>query len=159
MNRLNLVSVGLVEDTGSVILVLRAPDLARLLVMEVGMLEGRAIALEAEGVKAPRPLTHELTLQVIERLGAQVDQVRIREYNDKTFYADLVLQGREGEAFTLDTRPSDAIALALKAGAPIFASDQVMEAASVDESEADVDEVEAEEDDEEEEGESGGVLH
>ncbi len=159
MIRLNLVSVGMVEDTGSVILVLRAPDLARLLVMEVGLLEGRAIAMEAEGVKTPRPLTHELTLSVVERLGAKLSQVEIRDYKEKTFFANLVLAEADGAEFTVDARPSDAIALALRAGVPIYATQQVIAVAGIEEEAEDLfDEAEDEEEDQSEEGEDP-ILH
>lgn len=135
MVRLSLVSVGMVEGTDSVILVLRAPDLARLLVMEVGLLEGRAIAMEAEGVKAPRPLTHELTFDVIAKLGAKVKEVTIREFRDSVFFADLVLESGDRRV-EVDARPSDAVALAIRSGAPIFTTQQVISTAGIDEADA-----------------------
>lgn len=146
MVRLNLVSVGMVEETNSVILVLRAADLARLLVMEVGLLEGRAIAMEAEGVKAPRPLTHELTVDVIGKLGAKVKEVKIRDFRDRVFFADLVLESG-GRLVEVDARPSDAVALAIRTGAPIFTTQQVINLAGIDEADA-----ETESDEEDEEG-------
>jgi len=149
MIRLSLVSVGMVEDTGSVVLVLRAPELARLLVMQVGLLEGRAIALEAEGVKAPRPLTHELTLQVIERLGASISQVNIREFKDQVFFANLVLEQSGGKHVELDARPSDAIALALRSGAPIFTTPEVLADAGIEEADGARGEADAEDEDDE----------
>lgn len=159
MIRLNLVSVGLVEDTASVIVVLRAEELARLLVMEVGLLEGRAIAMEAEGVKAPRPLTHDLLYQLVQRLGASVSAVQIRDYSDHTFFANLVLTQADGSALELDARPSDAIALALRSGAPIFVADPVLEAAGIaeetigeEEEEEEAEELPDEGDDDEEGG-------
>lgn len=145
MVRLSLVSVGMVEETNSVILVLRATDLARLLVMEVGLLEGRAIAMEAEGVKAPRPLTHELTVDVISKLGAKVKEVKIRDFRDRVFFADLVLESGD-RLVEVDARPSDAVALAIRTGAPIFTTQQVINLAGIDESDA---ETESDEEDEE----------
>ena len=133
---LNLVSVGLVEDTASVIVVLRAEDMARLLVMEVGLLEGRAIAMEAEGVKAPRPLTHDLMYQMIQGLGASVEAVQIRDFQDHTFFANLVLSREGGTHVEFDARPSDAIALALRSGAPIYVDERVLETAGITEEEA-----------------------
>jgi len=167
MIALSLMSVGMVEETASVIVILRAPDQGRLLVMEVGLLEGRAIALEAEGAKTPRPLTHELTHRVLDALGGTVAQVVIREFREKTFYADLALRSADGRDVVVDARPSDAIALALRSGAPIFAAEAVLAAAGIDE-----DEIADEEEDwfgdaEKEEGEgeagpesgTGNVLH
>lgn len=163
MIRLSVSSVGLVEETGSVIIVLRADELGRLLIMEVGLLEGRAIAMEAEGVRAPRPLTHDLMYQVIQSLGAQVASVRIRDFKEQTFFASIHLQQADGRETDVDARPSDAIALALRSGAPIYASDDVMEAASLPEEElGDEDEIiddtpEGEED--EEEDEEDPIVH
>lgn len=165
MIRLNLMSVGLVEETSSVIVVLRAPDQGRLLVMEVGLLEGRAIAMEAEGVRAPRPLTHDLMQQVVERLGANVAEVLIREFRDKTYYANLVLTKDGGDRAELDCRPSDAIAIALRTGAPIYVADEVLAEAGLDEEEdavdLDDDEEDADEDDadDEENEDEDPVVH
>lgn len=135
MIRLSLVSVGMVEETASVILVLRATEQGRLLVMEVGLMEGRAIAVEAEGIKTPRPLTHELTHRVLEALNANLTQVVIYDFRDKTFYANLDLRVADGAEVLVDARPSDAIALALRTGSPIYATLEVLEAAGIDEDE------------------------
>lgn len=157
MIRLNLVSVGMVEGTASALLVLRAPERRRLLVMEIGMLEGRAIALEAEGVRAPRPLTHDLLSSVIETLGAEVAEVQIHTVREKTFYAYLVLTRAEGDSVAVDARPSDAVALALRAGAPIYVEEAVLEAAGVDEQNADFYEEALELDDED--GKEKPIVH
>ncbi|MDF2628126.1 MAG: hypothetical protein K0R39_1957 [Symbiobacteriaceae bacterium] len=163
MIRLNVVSVGLVEDTGSVIIVLRAEESARLLVMEIGMLEGRSIAMEAEGVRAPRPLTHDLMHQFIQGLGASVGDVRIRDFREGTFFATVVLLRQDGTSVEFDARPSDAIALALRAGAPIYATDEVMAVAAVEEDDMEDDEEIADEDEpeeeEDEEDEDDPVVH
>lgn len=158
MIRLSLVSVGMVEDSASVLLVLRSPELERLLVMEIGLLEGRAIALEAEGIKAPRPLTHDLLYRVIEDLGAHVAEVQIRDFRDKTFYASLILGRPEGPQISLDARPSDAIALALRSGAPILVAEEVLASAGLDEEEGEV-EVEEELESEDEDEEEKPIIH
>ncbi|MGE5675137.1 MAG: bifunctional nuclease family protein [Mycobacterium leprae] len=157
MIHLNLMSVGMVEETGTVIIVLRAPDLERLLVMEVGPLEGRAIALEAEGVRAPRPLTHDLMYDIIRSLGATVGEVQIRDFRDKVFLASLILEREGGERFELDARPSDAIAVAMRAGAPIYVAEHVMTEAGVDESEAE--EMDEDPDDDDPGDDEGTILH
>lgn len=144
MIRLSLVSVGVVEDTASALLVLRSAERQRLLVMEIGMLEGRAIALEAEGIRAPRPLTHDLLYSVIEALGAEVAEVLIHDFKDKTFFAHLVLIRADGEPVAIDARPSDAIALALKSGAPIYVDEAVLEMAGLEEREDELEEDELE---------------
>lgn len=128
MIRLDLLNVGLVEETGGILLVLRAPELARLLVIETGVNEGQAVALEANGVRSERPLTHDLLHDTILRLGARVREVRIEDFHDETYFARILLQRPDpGTAdLELDARPSDAIALALRARAPILVADEVL---------------------------------
>lgn len=161
MIRLTVASVGLVEDTGSVIIVLRAEELARLLVMEIGLLEGRAIAMEAEGVKPARPLTHDLMHQFIQGLGARVAHVRIRDYQEQTFLAGVVLERHDGTQTEFDARPSDAIAIALRAGAPIYANEEVMALAAIDEDdvEEETDGPEDTDTDEDDENDEDPVVH
>ncbi|MFZ5817095.1 MAG: bifunctional nuclease family protein [Bacillota bacterium] len=158
MIRLSLLSVGMVEETASVILVLRAPDQGRLLVMEVGLLEGRAIAIEAEGVKTPRPLTHELAHRLLEALNATLSQVVIHDFRDKTFFANLDLRTADGSEVLVDARPSDAIALALRTGAPIFATPEVLERAGIDEEDS-LDDVEEDGTEDEDDEEDDNILH
>lgn len=135
MIRLNLQGVGQVEQTDAILVVMRAPELGQLLVIETGPLEGQAIALEAEGVKTGRPLTHDLMHSMIEGLGARVKEVRIQDFYDETFYAEVVLSETVDGLRTVefDARPSDAIALALRAGVPVYVSEEVMEEAGIPE--------------------------
>lgn len=135
MIRLDLLNVGLVDETEAILVVLRDPELARLVVIETGPLEGQAIALEAQGVRAERPLTADLTHAIISGLGARVQEVRIEDVDDEAFYATVILaRGVDGtESLEFDARPSDAIALALRSGAPIYASDLVMDEAGIPE--------------------------
>lgn len=134
MIRLDLVNVGVVEETGGILLVLRAAEQERLLVIETGMLEGRAIAMEAEGVHANPPLTHDLLHDAIVHLGARVAEVQIGDFHDETFFAKVILaKGDEARRVELDARPSDAIALAQRAGAPIYVTDEVMSAVGIPE--------------------------
>jgi hypothetical protein len=95
----------------------------------IGAFEAQAIALEIEGIKPPRPLTHDLLKQVIDNLSASVLEVVIDELRENTFYAKIYL---EVSALTneIDARPSDAIALAVRAQAPIFVAESVMETAA-----------------------------
>lgn len=94
----------------------------------IGVFEANAIALRIEGVEPPRPMTHDLLHASLETLGARVEKVTISELRENTFYAVISLTGRRG-THTLDSRPSDAIALALRANAPIFAMRSVLESA------------------------------
>lgn len=94
----------------------------------VGIFEANAIASEIEKISAPRPMTHDLARNMMRHLNAELERVVITEIKDDTFYAVLWLRQDE-EAVVLDARPSDAIALALRADCPIYVSEQVMQAA------------------------------
>src|ERR1051326_9234980 len=91
----------------------------------IGPFEAQAIALEIQGVPPPRPLTHDLMKQLIERLGARLTRVVISELRDNTYFATLNLEGPGGQELPVDARPSDAIALALRLHGPILVSDEL----------------------------------
>ncbi len=110
------------------VVVLRDEEGRLFLPIWIGAPEANAIALRIEGVEPPRPMTHDLLRSALERLGAAVEKVVICDLRDNTFYA-LIHLNREGEALTLDSRPSDAIALALRVGAPIFVLRSVLDKA------------------------------
>jgi len=94
----------------------------------IGVFEANAIAMRIEGVDPPRPMTHDLLHTSLELLGAKVDRITISELKDNTFYAVIAVRGPNGN-HAVDSRPSDAIALALRAQAPIFAHRSVLESA------------------------------
>lgn len=121
---------GLMLDPSSnvPIVILRDEESQRFLPIWIGVFEANAIALRLEGVEPPRPMTHDLLRNSLATLGAEVQKVVINELRDTTFYALIHLQ-RNGEALTLDARPSDAIALAVRVEAPIFAMHSVLESA------------------------------
>jgi uncharacterized protein len=96
----------------------------------VGIFEANAIALEIEKTTTPRPMTHDLLRDTIRGLDAMVTKVVVSELKDDTFYAVIWLD-RKGETITLDSRPSDALALALRYDCPIYVSQQVMSNAKV----------------------------
>jgi uncharacterized protein len=105
---------------------LRSRD-KRELTMYIGALEAQAIAVPLQHARLPRPLTHDLVLEVIHRLDGRVKRVLIRGLADTTYVADLVIEAG-GRELVLDARPSDAIALALREEAPIFATERVLQA-------------------------------
>jgi hypothetical protein len=111
------------------VLVLRDDEDGRILPIWIGHYEANAIALQLEGIHVPRPMTHDLLGQVLETVGASVRQVRIRDMRDHTYFADLVLlvQGRE---MRVDARPSDAVAMAVRAGAEIMVETSLYQRAS-----------------------------
>lgn len=91
----------------------------------VGVFEANAIALEIEKVSTPRPMTHDLIKNVLTGLEAAVHKVVVTELKDDTFYAVIWLE-REGQVISIDSRPSDALALALRVDCPIFVDDEVL---------------------------------
>ena len=97
----------------------------RLLPIYIGSPEASAIHYALEGVEPPRPLTHDLFLTTIGELGAAVDQVVVTEMRDRTFHAEVHLSGPSGDKI-ISARPSDAVALAVRCNAPLFATDDLM---------------------------------
>ncbi len=110
--------------TNAPIVILKAEGGPRLLPIWIGLFEANAIAIEMEKIIAPRPMTHDLLKNMIELLGASVERMVVDSLQDNTFFASIYLR-REGRELRLDARPSDAIALALRTGAPIFVTDDV----------------------------------
>src|SRR5262249_20215734 len=119
---------GLMMDpvTQSPIIVLRDASGDAVLPIWVGIFEANAIAMMLEKIPPPRPMTHDLLRSLIETLRARVESVVITDLRDNTFYALIHLR-RGDEKLTVDARPSDAMALALRANAPIFVEDAVLE--------------------------------
>ena len=110
---------------GAYALILKEVNGARRLPIIIGAFEAQSIALEMEGIKPPRPLTHDLMKSLIDLLGGELVDVYISELREGTFFARLNLDTQE-----IDSRPSDAIALAVRYGAPIFVAEKVMAEAS-----------------------------
>ncbi len=121
---------GLMVDpiTNMPIVVLREVEGERVLPIWVGVFEANAIALKVESVETPRPMTHDLLRSVIEEMGGRVERVVVCELRENTFYATLEVRSAQG-LHRLDSRPSDAIALALRSGARIFVADEVIRSA------------------------------
>lgn len=114
---------------GAYALLLKESFGVRRLPIIIGSFEAQSIALEIEGIKPPRPLTHDLMKNIVDDLGGAVLEVYIDELRDNTFYAKLILE-MSTLTNTIDARPSDAIALAVRTGCQIFVSEEVMRAAS-----------------------------
>jgi hypothetical protein len=123
---------GLMVDpsTNMPIVLLKDPQSEALLPIWVGLYEANAIALEVEKTQTPRPLTHDLLRGVIDSLNAQVKRIVVTELKDDTFYAVIWME-QNGETVSLDARPSDALALALRADCPIFVDEEVLRTAKV----------------------------
>jgi bifunctional DNase/RNase len=108
------------------IIILRDKDGQRVLPIWVGVFEANAIALQMENVTTPRPMTHDLLKNVICDLKADIQKIVVSDLRENTFYA-LIYLTVNGEPVAVDARPSDAIALALRAQAPIFVEDRVID--------------------------------
>ena len=118
---------GLLMDpvTNTPIVILKDVAGESVLPIWVGVYEANAIALEMEKVNTPRPMTHDLIKNVLTGLDALVHKVVVTELKDDTFYAVIWLE-REGHVISIDSRPSDALALALRVDCPIFVEDEVL---------------------------------
>lgn len=108
--------------SGTPLVFLRARQERRELAMFIGPFEAQGIVLPLQGMRPPRPYTHDLALEAIHRLEGRVKRVVITEMRENTYFALLVLESR-GRELSLDARPSDAIGLALRANAPIYAAE------------------------------------
>jgi bifunctional DNase/RNase len=112
------------------IVVLKDPDNKLNLPIWIGPLEAASMATELEGIRPARPMTHDLLRNLLGDLGATVEAVEITELRENTYYARIEVKTREGGAVRLDSRPSDAIAIALRTKSPIYVAKSVLESSS-----------------------------
>jgi bifunctional DNase/RNase len=122
---MEVMGVGVESQSGTPLVFLRSKADKRELVIAVGPFEAQGIALPLEGMKLPRPYTHDLMIEALRRLHARVKRVVITDLRDATYIAELTLDV-QGKEMVLDARPSDAMALALRADAPILAVGKVL---------------------------------
>ncbi|MBA7614236.1 hypothetical protein ES703_21499 [subsurface metagenome] len=112
------------------VVILREKKAGRYLPIWIGAAEADAIAVKLQGVTVPRPLTHDLLVLVIDSLGATVDSIIVNDLKSDTFYAKVILNVDGGQV-EIDSRPSDALALAVRAGVPIFVDEAVLDKAGI----------------------------
>ena len=138
---------GLTMDpkNSSPVLLLKEPNTQRTLPIWIGVYEANAIATRLAGIEPPRPMTHDLLHSTLLKAGYTVRRVVITELRDNTFYATIGLSSNAGE-LEIDSRPSDAIALAVRAESPIFVNEEVLEQSAIDLSSLEVDEKSGEKD-------------
>ena len=127
MKALEVLGVRVELPASQPVVLLKEVDGTRYLPIWIGAVEASAIAFQQQGVTSARPLTHDLLRDVIEALGSPLQAVRITEIRDEVFYAELVFAG----GVVVSSRPSDAIALALRADTPIYAAETVLDEAGV----------------------------
>jgi len=112
------------------IVVLKDPDNKLNLPIWIGPLEAASMATEMEGIRPARPMTHDLLRNLLGNLGATVEAVEITELRENTYYARIEVKTREGAAVRVDSRPSDAISIALRTKSPIYVAKSVLESSS-----------------------------
>jgi bifunctional DNase/RNase len=115
-------------NSGTPIIILKDVQSDTMLPIWVGAYEANAIALEIEKIAPPRPMTHDLLRNLIVELGVRVERVVVTSLRDNTFFAVIEMRNSDGDRLVLDSRPSDAIALALRADCPIFVDMEVIKA-------------------------------
>ena len=115
-------------NSGTPIIILKDVDSDTMLPIWVGAYEANAIALEIEKIAPPRPMTHDLLRNLIIELGIQIERVVVTSLRDNTFFAVIEMRMSDGNRMVLDSRPSDAIALALRADCPIYVDSEVIQA-------------------------------
>lgn len=134
-------------NSGTPIVILKDVNSETLLPIWVGAYEANAIALEIEKIATQRPMTHDLLRNLIVEMGARVERVIVTELRDNTFFAVIEMRNSVGESVMLDSRPSDAIALALRTDCPIYVNEEVIRTSNITTSEQG-DEPNSEEEDE-----------
>jgi bifunctional DNase/RNase len=120
------------------IVLLKTAEGNKFLPIWIGHPEAAAILMKLQSQAPPRPMTHDLMSELLEQLEAQVVRITVTELRENTFYAQITVQ-QDGREIEIDSRPSDAIALAIRADAPIFAADRVIEESAIEFEGEDVD--------------------
>src|SRR4028118_1049083 len=125
MIQIRVQSLGLDQTSKTPVVILQEVDGSRILPIWIGPAEASAIAMELAGMKSSRPLTHDLFPSLIRGLGGTLTRVLITRVQDNTYYAEMVIR-RGDEVFTVDARPSDSIAIALRLQAELYTSDDLL---------------------------------
>lgn len=121
------------ENRNEQVIVLKEKNGTRFLPVVIGMPEVNSIKLKLSGVVPPRPLTHDLILKIVEQLGGKIQKIVIDGLQSNTFFAKLYVSSKPQGEVVIDCRPSDSIALALRAEAPIYVADEILGEAGVSE--------------------------
>jgi bifunctional DNase/RNase len=113
------------------IVLLKTADGNKFLPIWIGHPEAAAILMKLQGASTPRPMTHDLVADILEQLDAEVTRITVTELRDNTFYASITVH-QNGSEIEIDSRPSDAIAIAVRSEAPIFAAERVIEESAIE---------------------------
>lgn len=131
MIEMRVMGIALDTRTGSPIVVLHDKDNRKALPIWIGSAEASAIIRKIENLAVARPMTHDLIIEVIEQTGYNLDKVEINDVENETYFASLVLKNDNDDVIKIDSRPSDAIAVAIRVDAPIFVSPNVLSSGAV----------------------------
>ncbi len=131
MIQVELTKIIIDEKRQDQIIVLKEKDGERQIPIIIGFMEASSIKMKISGIEVPRPLTHDLLVNVIGAMGAQVSRLIIDRLETSTFFAKLEIKGKDGHAKLVDCRPSDGIALAVRLKCPIFVDEDVLNKASI----------------------------
>ncbi|HEV3471952.1 MAG TPA: bifunctional nuclease family protein [Actinomycetota bacterium] len=131
MLEMSLVGVRVELPSNQPIVLLKEVTGDRYLPIWIGAVEATAIAFALQGIETPRPMTHDLLRDILAQTEVHVDRILINELVDQTFYATITM-GLDGKSIEVSSRPSDAIALAVRINAPIFASEDVLDQAGIE---------------------------
>jgi bifunctional DNase/RNase len=129
MIRMTVAQLGVDRATNNPVVILREVGGERVLPIWIGSSEANAIAVELQGARPQRPLTHDLLKHILTGLGGELRRVHISALRDDTYFAELMIMRGE-QPFQVDARPSDSIALALRCNAPIFTAEELLERSS-----------------------------
>src|SRR5579859_5231921 len=130
MIEVTVAGLGIAPPSSAPLLLLKERDGDRVLPVGIGPLEAQAIVMPLQGVKPPRPLTHDIMLEIVSSLGGHLRRVEIVELIESTFHARLMLE-TDGQERVYDIRPSDAVALAVRTETPIFVAEAVFDQAGI----------------------------
>ncbi len=130
MIEMKVMGIALDTRTGSPIVVLHDLDNRKALPIWIGSAEASAIIRKIENISVSRPMTHDLIVQIVEKMGGNIDRIEINDVEKETYYANIYLK-KDNEEIVIDARPSDAIAIAIRVDAPIFVTANVLANGSV----------------------------
>lgn len=131
MIEMKVMGIALDTRTGSPIVVLHDTDNRRALPIWIGSAEASSIIRKIENLSVTRPMTHDLILNIVEKTGYKIEKVEINDVEKDTYYATIFLKTKNDESVEIDSRPSDAIAVAMRANAPIYVTAKVLSSGSV----------------------------
>ena len=131
MIEMKVMGIALDTRTGSPIVVLNDKENRRALPIWIGSAEASAIIRKIENIKVQRPMTHDLIINITQKLGYEIDRIEISDVEEETYFANIILINDKEEEICIDSRPSDAIAVAIRVDAPIYVTANVLANGSV----------------------------